>query len=103
MRSDVLVVSLFILAVLGQGFAQDTSCWANRVCLDKGFACSEGQDWACKNHSCTCLTTHTCAHTQDCRDIGACHDNRHREVCYQGKCHCADVSDVIGGIIDVIG
>ncbi|KAK3604358.1 hypothetical protein CHS0354_000917 [Potamilus streckersoni] len=92
-----------MISVLDQSLAQDTSCFVNRVCLEHNFNCSVGQDYACINHHCTCLTTHSCVHSSDCRDIGACHDNRHREVCYQGKCHCADISDVIGGLLDVVG
>ncbi|KAL3892434.1 hypothetical protein ACJMK2_004641 [Sinanodonta woodiana] len=74
-------------------------CWTNFRCHD-GFSCSADQDAACIDRHCTCLTTHTCTHTSDCRDISACRANlRHHEICYQGKCHCADITDVIGGVV----
>ncbi|KAL3892435.1 hypothetical protein ACJMK2_004642 [Sinanodonta woodiana] len=98
MRTAVIVVSLSVLAVcvLGQG---STRCLSNLRC-HTGFSCSADQDAACIDLHCTCLTSHTCKHTSDCTDIGACRANlQHREVCYDGKCHCADATDILGGIL----
>ncbi|KAK3604357.1 hypothetical protein CHS0354_000916 [Potamilus streckersoni] len=97
MKTAVIVASLSVLAVCV--FGQNRTCWTNFRCHN-GFSCGSDQDPACIDHHCTCLTTHTCTHTSECNDISACQGNlRHHEVCYAGKCHCADITDVVGGVV----